>query len=92
VASQDLVSAPQEQGAAVAALAFSPDGTLLAAAGGDDVSQDYIINIWDVAAGESLVQLAGHTNVVGGVAFNSSGNTLISASEDKTVRFWGVAG
>jgi len=80
----------QESGAAVAALAFNADGTLLASAGGDDISQDYAINMWDLAAGESLVQLAGHTDVVGGVAF--SGNALVSASKDKTVRFWGVAG
>jgi hypothetical protein len=82
----------QESGPVAAALAFSPDGTLLASAGGDDVTQDYAINVWDLGAAESLVQLTGHTNVVGGLAFNSSGNTLVSVSEDKTVRFWGVAG
>ena len=89
VASEES-SALQESGPAVAALAFIPDGTLLASAGGDDISQDYAINMWDLAAGESLVQLAGHTDVVGSVAF--SGNALVSVSEDKTVRFWGVAG
>jgi hypothetical protein len=89
VASEES-TALQESGAAVAALAFNTDGTLLASAGGDDVSQEYAINVWDLAAGESLIQLAGHTNVVGGLAF--SGNALVSVSEDKTVRFWGVAG
>lgn len=92
IATQELAGTPQESGPAVAALAFSPDGTLLASAGGDPLTQDYAITVWDATSGAALAQLVGHTDAVGSVAFSSSGAALISASADKTVRFWGAAG
>jgi sugar lactone lactonase YvrE len=90
VAARTLANTPQEAGSAVRVLAFSPDGALLASAGGDDITQDYAIHIWDAVSGEELASLAGHTDRVGGLAFNAEGTVLISVSSDKSVRFWGV--
>src|SRR4051812_32925618 len=57
----------------VASVAFSPDGTILASAAGDNT-----IKIWDVASGQELRTLPGHTVPVDSVAFLPNGKFLIS--------------
>lgn len=70
----------------VAALAFSPDGTLLAAG-----SWDGLIRVWDAASRRDLRVLAGHTTSVTSIAFDGDGTHLVSGSVDGTVRLWDVA-
>ena len=65
----------------VSGVAFSPDGSLLASAGADDV-----VRLWEVATGAKLRRLTGHTDV----AFSPDGSMLASAGDDKTVRLWDV--
>lgn len=80
-----------ESGVNINAVAFSPDGALLATGGGaTTTSPDYAIRLWDVAAGTELARLAGHTAPVGALAFNAAGTVLVSASEDLSLRFWGL--
>ena len=64
---------------------FSPDGRLVA------VATDNIIHIWDItSSAPHLVRtLTGHVHKVVSIIF-SSPSTLISASGDKSVKFWDV--
>jgi WD40 repeat protein/tRNA A-37 threonylcarbamoyl transferase component Bud32 len=67
-------------------LAFSPDGTLLAA--GDFQGN---VHLWAVDRRTELAVLGKHADGVRDVAFSPDGRWLASASEDRTVRVWDVA-
>ncbi|KAN0069077.1 hypothetical protein V8E54_012706 [Elaphomyces granulatus] len=67
----------------VYAVAFSPDGKVLASA-----SQDETVRLWDATTGAWKQTLEGHRDSVNAVAFSPDGNVLASASHDNTVRLW----
>ena len=62
-------------------VAFSPDGTLLAAACDDG---DNTVRIWDVASQKQIQVLRGHARGVYSVAWNRTGTMLASGSFDYT--------
>ena len=70
----------------VRSVSFSPDGATLASGSGDRT-----IRLWDVATGESIATLEGHTSLVSSVSFSPDGATLASGSWDNTVKLWDVA-
>ena len=72
----------------VSALAFSPDGRILAAgyAYGDGA-----IRLWDVATGGLVGVLEGHRGWVSCLVFAPDGRTLFSGSADQTIRVWSIA-
>jgi WD40 repeat protein len=67
------------------ALAFSPDGGILARATGDRVKLD------DARSGRPLRVLRGHTNAVSAIAFAPGGRSIASGSADGTVKLWETA-
>jgi WD40 repeat protein len=69
----------------VEAVAFSPDGQLLASASGDGA-----VRLWDPVTGAERAALTGHTDSVAAVAFSPDGQLLASAGDDQTVRVWNV--
>ena len=72
----------------VSAVAFSPDGRRLAAAG--DTSDGDIV-LFDVEARRQLHVLCGHRDDVLAISFSPDGKKLASASRDMTDRLWDVA-
>ena len=67
----------------VRALAFSPDGLILASAG----IAEHTIQLWDVLHEEIVSELSGHRAPVTALAFTPAGR-LVSASEDHTIKIW----
>ena len=72
-----------EHTGAISALAFSPDGQLLATA-----SMDYSIRLWDFAKRQRLATLQGHLSEVWTLAFAPDGQSLVSGAKDGSVKLW----
>lgn len=78
-------------------IAFAPDGQTVAAGGCAQydaearVCTEGVVRVWRVETGEELQILSGHSLAVDSIAFAPDGQTLISGSDDKTVRVWDTA-
>jgi WD40 repeat protein len=62
----------------------SPDGKLLASAGGDDQT----VRIWDAKTLKELHTLAGHAKVIYRLHFSPDSRLVVSASADNTAQVW----
>jgi len=70
----------------VRALAFAPDGRLLASGGREGTAR-----VWEVTEGETIFHLTGHGREVRWVAFARDGTLLATAGNDGTARVWQIA-
>lgn len=74
---------------AVLALAFSPDGKLIAGGG-----EDTTLRVWEPgpgSRGDARAALAGHTKPITAIAFAPGGQSLATGSADGTTRIWSVS-
>lgn len=83
----ELVVQTGHTGLTVNAVAFSPDGRLLATGGDDD-----LIIIWDSASGHELRALVGHSGYVNSLSFSPDGRLLASGSSDSLIKLWDMTG
>jgi RNA polymerase sigma factor (sigma-70 family) len=86
----DRLNGPES---AFKALAFSPDGRILATGfdtGKRAARREVAILLWDVSARKELVRVPAHRAYIRALAFSSDGRRLVSASEDATALVWDV--
>jgi WD40 repeat protein len=69
----------------VLALAFSPDGSVIASA-----SRDNTVIIWKTLSGEVQQTITGHSDWVYAIGFSPDGSVVASASRDETIKLWDV--
>ncbi|HKQ76165.1 MAG TPA: WD40 repeat domain-containing protein [Blastocatellia bacterium] len=83
--------------APIRALAFSPDGQLIAGGAGlmdggrgPSVEEEFKFEVflWDVATGELKQKFPGHTNSITSLAFSPDSHLLASAGHDRTLKIW----
>jgi outer membrane protein assembly factor BamB len=77
------------------AVAFSPDGRMLVAAGGSEFTPARNggkttgqIKVFDVRASQETGELIGHTNKVFAVAFSPDSQLIATGAADNTARLW----
>ncbi|MEC9373541.1 MAG: hypothetical protein VYC34_06845, partial [Planctomycetota bacterium] len=70
----------------VFALAYSPDGDLLASAG-----RDGTIRIWSVESGVCLAMLPAHDDMIFALEFDPKGERLFSAGRDRRLIEWDLS-
>lgn len=67
----------------VSAVAYSPDGTRIASAGGDASAK-----IWSVSSGDLSLTYSGHDTDVGMLAFSPDGTRIVSGDRNGVIRIW----
>jgi len=72
--------------AAVAAVAFSADGKVLATGG--PYPENSTIHLWDPKTGKRISGIKGNQNGIKSLAYSPAGGVLASAGGDATLRMW----
>ena len=83
VCNMDRLNLGSHDGGASSSLCFSPDGARLASGGNDGC-----VRLWDLEAGDLIVELEGHGSRVDALAWEEEGRILASGSADGLVLIW----
>ncbi|MBP88579.1 MAG: hypothetical protein CMJ64_17995 [Planctomycetaceae bacterium] len=76
----------------VTSLAYSPDGAMLATAGGQSLQyRPGDVCLWDAKSGNLIVALEGHASNAWSIAFSPDSKSLVTSSYDGKVIVWSVA-
>ena len=86
VTEQAVVAVLGGHAGGVEAVAWSPDGNLIASSG----SADELVRVWQAGSGERLHSFAGHTNKVTAVTWSADSTVVASSSFDSTLKLWNV--
>jgi WD40 repeat protein len=70
----------------VFSLQFSPDGTRLLSAGGDQ-----LVKVWAASNHAEIAVLEGHTAQVLSAAFNTNATQVVSGGADRQLKVWDIA-
>jgi WD40 repeat protein len=81
-----IAPAEGQRAGVVTAVALSPDGATIAAAG-----DDHRLRLWNARSGELLSTLEGHADWIRGAAFTIDGKSIASVSADHSLRLWDLA-
>jgi WD40 repeat protein len=82
-----LCRIPKPESMDVTTMAVNSDGTRLARARFDTVTQ---IDLFDIATGNPTASCRGNIGTIWTLAFSPDGSRLASGGEDRTLRFWNV--
>jgi WD40 repeat protein len=92
ITGQLVVHLKDEEGRGHKAIAFSPDGKLLAVMSGATDSEADEIRLWEVVTGKVRAVFPGHLGGTLSLAFSPDGRLLASGGTDTTVMVWDVTG
>lgn len=81
---QQLLAFGDKTGA-VLAIAFSPDGGVLAAGG-----ETCTVELWDTATGEYIDKWEGHSDRINSIGFSADGTVVATGSDDGTAKLWAI--
>jgi WD40 repeat protein len=89
VATGKVITTLSSGAAGLSAIAFSPNGTQLAAS-----DEGGVVRLWDVtvSAPVEVGTFSGHRYPVEHIAFSPNGDTLASSSDDGTIDLWNTQG
>ncbi len=72
--------------ALIRAIAFRPDGSMLASC-----SEDHTVHVWSMPHGQIIQVFGCHDDLVTALAWSQNGSLLATGSADHTIRVWGIA-
>ncbi|MEO0595985.1 MAG: WD40 repeat domain-containing protein, partial [Chloroflexota bacterium] len=71
-------------------MAISSDGRFALTASENQAGTAYTVDMWDIASGERIRSLEGHTDWVSSVRYSTNGRFALSASADNTLIEWRI--